>query len=126
MVFRHVKPRILPIADKQLLSGRTVLPTHLARFFQPKGSALSPVHPGAAIDLDKLGLQGLQMVVVGVDGGRDWLHVGPTRSSCRECKDHEKQGKENNVSGAHPGIFRLPFLDTESESERELKPYFSR
>src|ERR1051326_1328367 len=128
MVFRHVKPRIFPIADKQLLSGRTVLPTHLARFFQPECSTLGPVHAGAAIDLDKLGLQGLQVVVVAVDGRRDWLHVGCTRSSCRECKEHEKQGKENNFWGAHPEIFHLPFsLDTdiECESEGELNLHFT-
>ena len=30
---RHIKPGVLTVTHEQLLSGRTVLPTHLARFF---------------------------------------------------------------------------------------------
>src|ERR1700730_13672351 len=79
-VTRNVKPRIFPIAHKQLLSGRTVLPPHLARFFhpslgQPKRPRFNPLHPRPAIYLGKLRLQGVKTVVMLIDGRSDGMDV---------------------------------------------------
>src|SRR5208337_1745290 len=64
---RQVKPHTLAVADKQLHSWRTVLPTHLARLFQPQCTRFLALGARSAVDLGKVSFQAAQMVVMVVD-----------------------------------------------------------